>query len=425
MANTISNDFMKFKESIEPNINTMNNKCGEIKRSLQNLKDANTSSINSIGEYYNSANKATLDSSFSSLGNSLNEIDTSLDANLKTYINDSQSIINNINKLIEINDEIKRQEEIRDKEKEKSEENRDSSVISDASSKIEEKNSEFKKLNSEIENAISKLKASDTSIDVSALTAALGSPFDPTTIDGYLDLNSIRSKLRGGNMELRTFVASNGQRVDYCIYVPDYGQSISGLPINMYMHGSGNGKNGIDRLTTDSIGKLINDGTITPGGIVIMPLAPTGRSYDNKDFRDALAELPLQVANEYNADKSRISLSGHSWGAITSYRLVNEHPDEFSAIIPASGSFEVTSAFKNVKVWAFHGDQDNNTKNTSYASAIKHIQELLDMGVDAELYTLEGKGHNIKFEPFLADYRLSNGKVINPLDWAFEQTTKA
>lgn len=404
----IPQELLKFKESLSGKDSDMKIKVSNIKSKLSDLINSNNAAKTGIDSNYDSENKNSLLNSFNSLNNNLNEIISSLDT-LNNILSEVTELIEKIKNIEILKKAIESLEEKLSSEKSKTE-NRDESIISNLESEIKEK---IKQYDEEIDSALdelNELRSKEISLNVAQEVAPAS-----TKLYGKAGL---------GDFERYQYTASNGVKVDYLVYVPNYGKPVEKLPINMYMHGSGTGNNSFSRLTESGLGKEIIEGNVLPSGIVILPLAPTGKSYDNKNFRDALAEIPLKVAKDYNADTSRISLSGHSWGAITAYDLVNEHPNEFSAIVISSGSDKVTSAFMNTKVWAFHGSEDEREgSRTAYSQAVNVINEIKRLGGDAELYTYEGKGHSdeIQKDMFNKEFE-KNGEYINPLEWAFSQT---
>ena len=405
---TIPQELIKFRDSLQGKDITMKQEVTDIKSKLTSLNDSTKKAKSEVDNNYDSENKSSLLGSIENVNTNSESISSSL-SELSSILDGVSEVIELVNQLETINREIEQLEGEISAEESKNEEERNNSLISELRAKLEEKNVQFEQTKDLAIEKLSDLRSREISINIVAAVAAT--------------IKALPENLKFGDFKKCSFVASNGISIDYMLYVPDYGEEVDGLPINMYMHGSGNGKNNFSRLTTSGLGKEISDGNVMPSGIVVLPLAPTGRTYDNKKFRDALAELPIQVAKEYNADPKKISLSGHSWGAITAYRLVNEHPDEFSAILTASGSYEVTSSFKNTKVWAFHGSKDNrNGSNTAYSKAAKAVEDINELGGDAEMHTYEGEGHSgvVLTDTFTKKFE-KDGEIINPLEWAFEQ----
>lgn len=414
MSSTIDTELTKFKENVANDLESMNTTYQLLVDGISKVQLSNEEFKDSFSRSYKSKNKSSIMSSFTRIGDNFTSVDNDVSSNLKVILNGSQTIVTYVNELEGINRKIDSQNSIITSESNKEEPN--NSVISNARSTIDSLNKEFNTKHEEAKRLLNELKAKDTALSEELSKEA----------ESQANLEN----LKHGKLVRKKFKASNGTVITYMVYVPDYGEDVDNLPINMYMHGSGMGENDASRLTQSGLGRLISDKTITPSGIVVLPLAPSGRAYESKGFRDALAELPLQVADDYNADKDRISLSGHSYGAIEAYKLVNEHPDEFSAIVPVSGSNKVTSAFNNVKVWAFHGTADSKTKNTSYKQASDAMKEINQVGGDAEIHAYDGWGHagdskhNIVVTTFKNEFT-KDGEKINPLEWAFQQSKSA
>ena len=303
MAKTISQDLLDFKASLSNELDKMKSKYSDIKDKINSIIVANETAISGINTYYNSNNKSTIINTLNNANKSYQKLNSESLEMLNTMISESETIIGNIKKLEDLKIEIEENEKIIDLENKKNEPS--NSEIYSAKNKINTKTNEFILLNEETIKKINNLKNLDAEITIQQQQVANSS---------YL---SLLPQLKFGKLQKKTYKASNGVKLTYMIYVPDYGEEVEGLPINMYMHGSGTGQNDVSRLTRSGLGRFIADKNLKPSGIVLLPFATTGSDYGSKAFRDALAELPLKVADEYKADKNKISLSGHSYGAIT------------------------------------------------------------------------------------------------------------
>ena len=220
-----------------------------------------------------------------------------------------------------------------------------------------------------------------------------------------------------GTFQKYTYQASNGTKIDYYLYIPNYGGNVSGLPIHIYFHGSGETGSGVLKC---GLPKLINEQSINPSGIVICPQANNTKQFFNSQYLTGVLELAKTVASENGGDADRISVSGHSMGAIAGYQIIADHPDDFTAFMPISGYARHIDKLTNVKVWAFHGAKDDKC---DYNYAVTTIKKLQQMGVTANLYTFKNNGHgNVQNYTFENEYEDETGESINPLEWAFKQT---
>ena len=283
--------------------------------------------------------------------------------------------------------------------------NKDSSAMTSYGNQVATYQTQLANLKSQIEG----LLASASAVKLQA-TSASGT----VSVSGGSTLGTPTY----GTFEHMSYKASNGKTVDYYLYVPNYGnQNVSGLPIHVYMHGSGETGSGVLRI---GLPKIIQEQRINPSGLVLCLQAHTTKDFYDKNYQAAVVELTQQVAKNYGGDTNRISLSGHSMGAIAGYKMIGNYPNTFSAFVPISGVPSNLQSVSNVKTWAFHGSKDSNCDYNSTVSAINKLQQT---GASAYLYTFQGKGHGgVQNYTFEDEYEDETGQKINPLEWAFKQT---
>ena len=399
----ISNDLIQFKQKVEPQIGAMNSKCSEISSTIQNVINVTNSAQTSFDSYYKSQNKPTVLSSMNSLNSKYNTINSSVEGTLKGMISGAADIVSQVNKLETINSEIDNLRSIvnsctKDEDKDRK---------SSAQSKINAKEQEFTTLHNEALAALASLKSKDESLETEK---------DYDEVEG-MDT----SNLKYGSFTTKEYVV-NGQKIKCYVYVPDYGEEVQNLPVMMYMHGASMENTGEQIVTYNGLGQLINERKITPSGIVVIPYVQNGHLYENKAYRDALAQIPNVVADEYHGDKSRISLAGTSYGGVTAYRLVNEHPDTFSAVVTACGAEEVTNAFEGMKVinYSGRGDPSNHTGKT-YVK--KQTDKINQVGGKAEFHMYDnqwahGNVGTLAFQEQVTD---EQGNKIPVVEWLFRQ----
>jgi len=235
---------------------------------------------------------------------------------------------------------------------------------------------------------------------------------------GYVDPRTLESNLGYGSFKVQHFVASNGVKIPYYIYLPDKVQS--NLPVMIYMHGGSSHGTSKGAWTASGLTKLIADRKITPPGIVICPYI---KNFEGDNVAKGVRELCDEVVRTYNCDTNRISISGHSYGAITAYRAVNQNPGYFSAVVPISGYDKVTGAFQGVDVWAFHGSKDLGNGQTNYNRAVKAVNAVNTKGGKAVMHTFKGAGHsNVQNTTYKGKFLSPDGQEESVLVWAMRQT---
>ena len=159
-----------------------------------------------------------------------------------------------------------------------------------------------------------------------------------------------------------------GLDIPYYVYTPDYGRDVTGTPTTLWMHGSAGSEDG---WLKNGLTSIVYNKDATPEGTIIMPFI---KNHEAKGLTTALKNLTDKVVSETNGDTNKISVTGHSYGGIVTYRMVNDYPDYFAAAIPISGSESVTDAFANTKTWIFCGTSEGGSGNCSYGAAHQGYQ---------------------------------------------------
>ena len=219
----------------------------------------------------------------------------------------------------------------------------------------------------------------------------------------------------GSFVEAEPFKASNGVTVYYYIYVPDYGQDVEGLPLHVYMHGSGETGRGVLNC---GLPKEINEKQVIPEGVVLCLQVKTTGDFYRGTYYDAVEELINSTIEKYNCNPDKVSASGHSMGACGAYKMIAAKPNLFSAFVPISGlnyNYDGVAA-SNVKIWQMHGSDDGNCE---YKNAVQVYNYLHDR-MDIFLHTFKGDGHCIQNQIFVNEFD-DWGERINPLTWAMRQ----
>ena len=159
-------------------------------------------------------------------------------------------------------------------------------------------------------------------------------------------------------------------------------------PLVLFLHGSGERGTNIEKLALHGPPKLIKAGKQFPF-IMIAPQCPGGRW-----FRVAeLVALLDHVEAQYLVDPDRIYVTGLSMGGFGTFQLAAAIPHRLAAVAPicGGGAVQTASLFKNLPVWAFHGDADT-------AVPMQRSKEMVDAinaaGGHAKLTIYPGVGHD-------------------------------
>ena len=411
---TIPTELETFWKTVSGGIEGMNSTASSLSDKLTDISNSCATAESGFSSYYNSENKEKILNKFGKLKEIVTKISTSVDGDLKPMISKASDLVTKVARMDELKKEVEEQEGIISTENAKVNDDDDETtpnytLLSSARSVKYNDEQEFSRLEDESKRLLNELKGMDANLQ-------FVSDFTSTDYLSYLDA------LQYGTFEQQSYKASNGVTVNYWLYIPDYGKDVEGLPIHVYMHGSGETGGGVLKC---GLPKLIDQKAITPSGIVICPQASTLRDFYQADYHAALIELCDKVAEDNNADKNKISLSGHSMGAIAGYKMIANNPDYFAAFVPISGLCYVGEKVKesNTKIWIFHGAADTNC---DFKNAVQTFKYLKSVGADVQMHTYPTAGHaGVQNTTFEQEFETDDGETINPLEWAFKQSLEA
>ena len=426
MSKNISDNLINFKKIISGDLPFMKSTLSTLTTKINASNEVANSVKKNVSSLYFSENKSVILGKFDQLIELQDEIIASLENNLKTIIVKCNVLLEKITRLEVLVKEIADAESVISSSGLHRTYNADMSdkaevdaynaalenKINAAKKTLEIKNPQFDYLHQEALTDLNILTSMDSSLKISS--ADVVSP--PSLPEGF----------EGGEMVKQHYTASNGVKVSYYVYMPK-SRSTGKIPVHIYLHGDGESGSGV--LNT-SLPKLLNEDSLNPNAIIICPQGSNDkndRSYQwkSKNYRDALIELTNKLASENNGDTNKISLSGHSRGAIMGYQIASENPGYFSAFVPVSGyskglesGVDNLSNLNDVKIWGFHGTNDSATE---YEKAL-HV--MTQLGDNMQMHVFEGAGHSIQNDTYSGKFEY-NGVLYSPLEWAIAQERKS
>lgn len=198
----------------------------------------------------------------------------------------------------------------------------------------------------------------------------------------------------------------------YQVYVPNQWTKNAKLPIILFLHGAG--ERGDDGLiqTEVGIGTAVRRYSARYPAIIVIPQCRKTRWWTEGEMQEqALASL-AQSITEFNADTSRVYLTGISMGGYGSWKMAAEHPGKFAAVVPICGGIrpptgasippaqaseaadpyvETAKKLGATPIWIFHGGDD---KVVPPSESRKMNDALKAAGSNAKYTEYEGVGHN-------------------------------
>ena len=176
--------------------------------------------------------------------------------------------------------------------------------------------------------------------------------------------------------------------LDYLIYLPEGYEEQESWPLLLFLHGSGERGDDLERVKVHGPPKLIAAGRSFPM-IVVSPQCAAGKRWQPVELSALLDELEEQ----HRVDADRIYVTGLSMGGFGTWALASHEPGRFAAIAPICGGGETFWArdLAALPVWAFHGDQD---AAVPVERTVQMIEALRARGAEPQVTIYPGVGHD-------------------------------
>ncbi|MEN6452398.1 MAG: alpha/beta hydrolase-fold protein [Thermoguttaceae bacterium] len=226
--------------------------------------------------------------------------------------------------------------------------------------------------------------------------------------------------------DAKTYKSAAGESLPYRLLKPEKIEPGKTYPLVLFLHGAGErGADNAKQLTHGAREFAKADVRRRHPCFVLTPQCPEGKRWVEVDWAlpahtmPAKPSVPMRLALELvdklvgdlPIDKGRIYVTGLSMGGFGAWDAPLRRPGLFAAAMPVCGGGDLGQAakFKDMPVWAFHGDHDHTvlpSRTTDMIEAIRkaggHPKMTIYPGVDHDCWT--------------ATY--ANPKV---LDWLFAQ----
>jgi len=164
------------------------------------------------------------------------------------------------------------------------------------------------------------------------------------------------------------------------------------LPMIVFLHGMGERGDDVERVRLLGIAKLFSNDPDYAGTrvITLSPQCPANSFWTQETH--GLKVLIESVAEEYNVDKDRISLTGLSMGGYGTWCMGMDHPELFSALAPICGGGIPynPAALAKFPIWTFHGDKDDIVPIFETQRMVEFIRKA---GGDPKFTVFEGVNH--------------------------------
>lgn len=199
----------------------------------------------------------------------------------------------------------------------------------------------------------------------------------------------------------------------YQLYIPDnyVTSNPSPWPLVLFLHGSGERGNDLNKVPVNGPPKLAKEGKSFPF-ILVSPQCPEGKWWNSDD----LMALVKDIESKYRVDENRVYVTGLSMGGYGTWDLISKYPGVFAAAVPVCGGGDprMVRFAAGTPVWAFHGEKDKIVNPQESKDLVDALQKA---GGTAKLTLYPDAGHDSWTEtynnPEVYEWLLKQKRVEN------------
>jgi predicted peptidase len=198
------------------------------------------------------------------------------------------------------------------------------------------------------------------------------------------------------------------KKYDYLLYLPkDYATSKKKYPLVIYLHGSSQKGNDLNRLKSYGIPRMVAQGEEFDF-IIASPQCPgTAATWASEDWFD---QFFSELTSKYHVDLTRVYLTGVSMGGGGTFEIAKRNPDTFAALVPLcawASSSQGICKLNKIPIWTFHGALDTTVPIGETEEKVSRLQECKG---NIKFTNLENEGHQIH-------WIYENKNQYNIFDW--------
>lgn len=212
----------------------------------------------------------------------------------------------------------------------------------------------------------------------------------------------------GAEPETREFTAKDGTILKYRWSAPQKTEAGKTYPLVLFLHGSGErGDDNTAQLRHGVHAILDNASKLGQPVFLIAPQCPKDRWWSPVDMKkmslsaarrpnallEAVVALVEQTCATQPVDPKRFYLTGISMGGFATWDLLGRIPERIAAAVPICGGGDpsLVSKYKEVPLWAFHGEAD---EAVPVKSTREMISALETVGAKPKVTYYTGVGHD-------------------------------
>jgi predicted peptidase len=208
-------------------------------------------------------------------------------------------------------------------------------------------------------------------------------------------LRTTAAQPAAGTQVEQSLKVSSGETVKYLLHLPKEfdPQADKQWPVMLFLHGRGESRGPLSLVAKWGPPRFAARGDDLPY-ILISPQCPTENRWADEGQQQGLVELLDHVTKKYQADRTRIYLTGLSMGGQGTWTLATNHGDRFAAVAVVCGRSDPSKVgkLKDLPIWVFHGTDDKVIPEKYTTDMIAAIRAA--GGKNVRYTSLEYLGHN-------------------------------
>jgi predicted peptidase len=187
----------------------------------------------------------------------------------------------------------------------------------------------------------------------------------------------------------------------YQVYIPRSLQGKRNLPVIVFLHGIGQRGTGGFLPTEGMAGTAVRHYMEQVPAIVLLPQCRRGSYWTDPVMDQMVMRAIEKTVSEFDADASRLYLTGVSMGGFGAWHLASAHPNRFAALVSICGGSPLRDGDRFTTVarrigqtpaWVFHGAAD---KIVPVTESRRMVDALKAVNGNVRYSEYEGVGHNV------------------------------
>jgi predicted peptidase len=219
-----------------------------------------------------------------------------------------------------------------------------------------------------------------------------------------------------GMHQLRFVDEGTQEYMDYCLNIPNNPER--GMPLIIFLHGAVEVGH-VELLHDYGIVGVTKEIYGDDYPFLLLLPCTHARSWTAQPVHETLIALIDSICNEYEVDRQRIIITGHSLGSIGTWKMISTYGDYFSAAVPVSCGIDEAIDYDQcakVAIHAFCGTIGGDEQNFRPAMT-RIVDRITEAGGNAKLTVIDGADHEAMvtaaYTKELFDWLLEHKGVVN------------